>query len=45
MERKTMLGIYSAAHFWVDLSCAFLVFRTLADTEELALCLLLYILL
>ena len=42
MKHKTMLGIYSAAHFWVDLSCAFLVFRTLADTEELALCLLLY---
>ena len=42
MERKTMLGIYSVAHFWVDLSCAFLVFRTLADTEDLALCLLLY---
>ena len=42
MKHKTMLGIYSAAHFWVDLSCAFLVFRTLADTEEFALCLLLY---
>ena len=42
MKRSTMLGIYSAAHFWVDLSCAFLVFRALADTKELALCLLLY---
>jgi len=42
MNRKTMLAIYSVAHFWVDLSCAFLVFRTLANTEELALCLLLY---
>jgi len=42
MERKTMLGIYSAAHFWVDLSCAFLVFRTLMDAETLPLCLLLY---
>lgn len=42
MKHKTMLGIYSATHFWVDLSCAFLVFRTLADVEEFALCLLLY---
>ena len=42
MKHKTMLGVYSAAHFWVDLSCAFLVFRTLASAEELALCLLLY---
>ena len=36
------LTLYSLAHFWVDLSCAFLVFRTLADVRELALCLLLY---
>ena len=42
MKTKTMLGIYSAAHFWVDLSCAFLVFRTLTDAENFALCLLLY---
>ena len=42
MERKTMLAIYSVAHFWVDLSCAFLVFRTLMDTDALPLCLLLY---
>lgn len=42
MKHKTMLGIYSVAHFWVDLSCAFLVFRTLMDTKEFALCLLLY---
>ncbi len=42
MERKAMLGIYSAAHFWVDLCCAFLIFRTLMDTPALALCLLLY---
>ena len=42
MKRNTMLGIYSVAHFWVDLSCAFLVFRTLLGTRDLALCLLLY---
>lgn len=42
MKSKTMLGIYSAAHFWVDLCCAFLVFRTLTDVPEFALCLLLY---
>ena len=42
MKSKTMLGIYSAAHFWVDLSCAFLIFRTLTGVPEFALCLLLY---
>ena len=42
MRQNTMLGIYSAAHFWVDLCCAFLVFRTLTDVPEFALCLLLY---
>ena len=42
MQNKTMLGIYSVAHFWVDLSCAFLVFRTLMNTGDPALCLLLY---
>ena len=42
MAHKTMLGIYSAAHFWVDFSCAFLFFRTLTDAENFALCLLLY---
>ncbi len=36
------LVLYSLAHFWVDLSCAFLVFRTLSDSRELAMCLLLY---
>ena len=42
MERKTRLAVYSAAHFWVDLSCAFLVFRTLPQAGNYALCLLLY---
>lgn len=41
MTRK-LLALYSAAHFWVDLSCAFLVFRTMSDAPDLALCLLLY---
>ena len=41
MTRK-LLALYSAAHFWVDLSCAFLVFRTMFHSPDLALCLLLY---
>ena len=39
---KKLLALYSTAHFWVDLSCAFLVFRTLAGTTDFILCLLLY---
>ena len=39
---KRLLALYSASHFWVDLSCAFLVFRTLAGTPDFMLCLLLY---
>lgn len=39
---KKLLTLYSAAHFWVDLSCAFLIFRTLAGTPDFILCLLLY---
>lgn len=39
---KRLLALYSAAHFWVDLSCALLVFRTMADGPDFALCLLLY---
>ncbi len=42
MQRKPLLAIYSAAHFWVDLSCAFLMFRTLSGGPDFALCLLLY---
>jgi len=42
MSRRPLLALYALAHFWVDLSCAFLVFRTLADAGELVLCLLLY---
>ena len=39
---RNRLALYSLAHFWVDLSCALLVFRTMAGREDLALCLLLY---
>ena len=39
---KRLLTLYSLAHFWVDLSCAFLVFRTMTDSPDFALCLLLY---
>jgi len=39
---KKMLALYSLAHFWVDLSCAFLIFRTMLDSPELPICLLLY---
>lgn len=39
---KKLLALYSLAHFWVDLSCALLVFRTLAGGADFALCLLLY---
>lgn len=37
-----MLALYSLSHFWVELSCAVLVFRTMADAPSFALCLLLY---
>ncbi len=39
---KKLLALYSLTHFWVDLSCAFLVFRTMAGEADFALCLLLY---
>lgn len=39
---KKLLVFYSTAHFWVDLSCAFLVFRTMSASPDLALCLLFY---
>lgn len=39
---KKLLSLYSLTHFWVDLSCAFLVFRTMTAGADLALCLLLY---
>lgn len=39
---KRLLALYSLAHFWVDLSCALLVFRVLSGGADFALCLLLY---
>ena len=39
---KRLLALYSASHFWVDLSCAYLVFRTLSGTPDFTLCLLMY---
>lgn len=42
MERCRPLALYALAHFWVDLSCALLLFRTVTGTEQAALALLLY---
>jgi len=42
MNRKSLLSIYALAHFWVDFSCALLMFRTVSAAREFALCLLLY---
>ena len=39
---KRLLSLYSVSHFWVDLSCALLLFRTLLGSPDLALCLLVY---
>ena len=42
MTKTPLLALYSLAHFWVDLSCALLAFRTLSASPDFALCLLLY---
>ena len=42
MAAKPLLALYSIAHFWVDLSCAFLAFRFLSGSPDFLLCLLLY---
>lgn len=42
MSRKPLLALYALAHFWVDLSCAFLMYRTVTSSAQLVLCLLLY---
>lgn len=42
MKEKALFCAYGLAHFWVDLSCAFLLFRRILNAPELALCLLLY---
>ena len=42
MTKTPLLALYSLAHFWVDLSCALLAFRSLSASPDFALCLLLY---
>ena len=42
MTRTPLLALYSLSHFWVDLSCALLAFRSLSASPDFALCLLLY---
>lgn len=42
MPVRALTVLYGAAHFWVDLSCALLLFRILPGRPEFALCLLLY---
>ncbi len=42
MNHRGLLTLYSAAHLWVDLSCALLMFRTVVGEGDFALCLLLY---
>lgn len=42
MGKRSLLALYGLAHFWVDLSCAFLAFRVLGRGADFALCLLLY---
>ena len=39
---KRSLAVYGLAHFWMDLSCAFLLFRALSGGGQWMLCLLLY---
>lgn len=40
--KAAWLCIYSAGHFWVDFSCALLMFSQVSGTGEWALCALLY---
>lgn len=42
MVPRPVLALYSLAHFWVDLSCALLLFGTLRGSPGFALALLLY---
>jgi len=42
MAHKKMLTVYSVAHAVVDFSCAFLVWRAMADSPHLGIALLLY---
>ena len=36
MTRTPLLALYSLAHFWVDLSCALLAFRSLSASPDFA---------
>lgn len=40
--KAVRLCVYSAGHFWVDFSCALLMFAKISGTGEWALCALLY---
>lgn len=40
--KAARLSVYSAGHFWVDFSCALLMFSQISGTGEWALCALLY---
>lgn len=40
--KTARLSVYSAGHFWVDFSCALLMFSQISGTGEWALCALLY---
>lgn len=40
--KASRLWTYSAGHFWMDFSCALLMFSQISATEEWALCVLLY---
>ena len=43
MQRENrMLAAYSSGHFWVDLTCAFLMFSRLAGEADWMICVLLY---
>lgn len=41
-KRYHMVAVYSVAHFIVDFSCAFLMFRSIAGAPDSVLCVLLY---
>ena len=42
LNRWQMITVYSAAHFVVDFSCAFLMFRTISQSPDWYICLLVY---
>lgn len=42
MNKKIMTALYSAAHFFVDLACAFLIFRYVYKSRSDSVCLLYY---